>query len=558
LRFLGKTLAANGIPAMRFDLPGTGDSSGGSKDPDLADAWIQSISDAARELREMTGVRDVAVIGVRLGATLAVAAASRGADLQDLVLWGPSATGRSILRELRAFQQMEQSAVASAREVREQAIPGLEVAGFLLSPGTERSLESLDLSVLPSGNGRRVMVLTRDNLPPDGKLVRALETSGSVVEIRNGTGYAAMLAEPHDAVPPVQTSEQIVDFLTQLSLQGEQDQRGRVAAHTALTKGVAEQRRTAAILDNADAKLVETMFPIENSKFSIFGTLSASDAGVARSDLGLLFLNAGAVRHIGPNRMWVDVARRWALQGIPSLRLDFKGIGEADTESSPDVNGMYQGNVVEQIEVAMDLLRSQLGIRRFAVIGLCSGAFWGFHATVQFVDVRAAILLNPRLFFWDPNIDRRRMLRRTVDGFTSPNTWNRLARGKISKKRINQAAQAVLHRLHRRDDRDLQISPSEMRSSLASIQRNKSRLTLIFSEDEPLLREMEEESWLPPENNSCFRCIRVPDAGHTFRPLWAQDVVHRLIDSELELLLEQKLRQENQPSAGVPEIRISG
>ena len=32
LRFLARTLADEGIPAMRFDLPGTGDSSGDARD----------------------------------------------------------------------------------------------------------------------------------------------------------------------------------------------------------------------------------------------------------------------------------------------------------------------------------------------------------------------------------------------------------------------------------------------------------------------------------------------------------------------------------------------
>ena len=50
---------------------------------------------------------DIAVIGVRLGAMLAAVAAARGADVRDLVLWGPAATGRSMLAELRAVRKME-------------------------------------------------------------------------------------------------------------------------------------------------------------------------------------------------------------------------------------------------------------------------------------------------------------------------------------------------------------------------------------------------------------------------------------------------------------------
>src|SRR5690242_19479809 len=107
LRFLGQTLAANGIPALRFDLPGTGDSSGSATDSGLVDAWIQSVCDAVAELRLITGVENVTVVGIRLGAMLAAAAAARGADFKDMVLWGPAVSGRTLLRELRALQKME-------------------------------------------------------------------------------------------------------------------------------------------------------------------------------------------------------------------------------------------------------------------------------------------------------------------------------------------------------------------------------------------------------------------------------------------------------------------
>jgi len=106
LRFLAKTLAESGIPVMRFDLPGTGDSSGSALDSGLFEAWIQSVDDAATKLRAVTGVKDVTVVGIRLGALLALTAAARGSNLQDLILWGATASGRAMLRELRAFSNM--------------------------------------------------------------------------------------------------------------------------------------------------------------------------------------------------------------------------------------------------------------------------------------------------------------------------------------------------------------------------------------------------------------------------------------------------------------------
>ena len=38
-----------------------------------------------------------------------------------------------------------------------------------------------------------------------------------------------------------------------------------------------------------------------------------------------------------------------------------------------------------------------------------------------------------------------------------------------------------------------------MAEAWAAIERNRNRITLIFTEGEPLLREMEEEGQMPPE-----------------------------------------------------------
>src|SRR5579872_4827361 len=136
LRFLAKTLAASGIPVMRFDLPGSGDSSGSALDSGLFEAWVQSIDHAAAELRAATGVEDVAVAGIRLGALLALTAAARGSKLQDLILWGATASGRAMLRELRAFGNMERLEYGNGDAAASAPSPGVEIGGFLIAPET--------------------------------------------------------------------------------------------------------------------------------------------------------------------------------------------------------------------------------------------------------------------------------------------------------------------------------------------------------------------------------------------------------------------------------------
>ncbi|HTD45530.1 MAG TPA: alpha/beta fold hydrolase [Bryobacteraceae bacterium] len=534
LRFLARIFAAEGIPAMRFDLPGTGDSSGDARDSGLFDAWIQSVGDAAGELREASGVEDVAVMGIRTGAMVALAAAARGANVQDLILWGPAATGRAVLREFHAFCKMARTEYASSEPAPPQPIPGLEIGGFLIAPETQRALETLDLSKPLAMQGRRVLVLSREDLPVDQKLVSALESSGCTVVVSNGSGYRAMNSVPEEALPPIETGRAMIDFLTKASPEKEPDAGTTEAA-----------AMPTSVIHHESGASFETIYTIEGPSGSIFGILSEPGPETlpnSPNEWCVLFLNPGAVRHIGPNRMWVEAARRWAARGVISLRLDLEGIGESDGEQNLDVAALYQERLVEQIEIVMDSLRSRLGVRRFVAIGLCSGAFWAFHAAIRNPDIRAAILLNPRLFFWDPEVDRRRILRRTAGLLMDRTDWRRLARGYFSLKSFKRVTRIVVDRFlaeHANAGRRFQICPEGMAHAWRALERNQNRLTLIFTEGEPLLREMEEEGHLPPHTGSPVRCIRIANCGHTFRPLWAQEMAHELIDSELEAVFSE-------------------
>lgn len=528
LRILARSLAEAGIPTLRFDLPGTGDSSGGLLDSGLLPAWITSISDAAAELRAAAGVEQVALVGVRLGAMLGMVAASRDPNFRDLVLWGPASSGRAEFRELRAFANMERWEYSTQAPAPSPPIPGFEVGGFLISPETQRDLEALDLSALSGLRGRRILLLSRDHLRPDPNLVRAFESAGCTLQLATGSGYSEMMAPPHEALPPVSVAHAILDFLA-----GGRPAQAKSPALASIESRDAQRR---------EPSLIESVYTIRASSESIFGVLAEPVAGVPPADWCILFLNAGGVRHTGPNRMWVDAARRWAARGVASLRFDLRGIGESDGPQNLDIAALYQEGLVDQVELAMESLHSTRGFQRFAAIGLCSGAFWAFHAAIHNPAVRAAVLLNPRLFFWDPEVDRRRLLRRTAQGLGSSADWRRVVSGGVQTQDLKRAAKTLFVRLRtgRRDaDSHLQIPPLRMTAAWKSIERHGTRLSLIFTEGEPLLREMQEEGQMPPETNSRVRCVQIGSAGHTFRPQWAQRVAHQLIDRELDALTQQ-------------------
>ena len=141
LLLLARSLASNGIAVLRFDLPGTGDSSGSALDHKLMAAWIRSVQDAVTELKVSTGVQAVSMVGSPAWRDACASGHSAGTEVESLVMWGASATGRALLRELRAFRNLETTETAQGGTTPPQPMDGLEAAGFLLNPETENDLE---------------------------------------------------------------------------------------------------------------------------------------------------------------------------------------------------------------------------------------------------------------------------------------------------------------------------------------------------------------------------------------------------------------------------------
>ena len=102
-RQLAAGLAARGIPALRFDYRGSGDSAGDS----LAMDWqhcLDDIRSAAAELRVRSGCAMVVGFGAQLGGSLALAAAPN-AGFAQLILWDPVLEGAAHVATLDTLQE---------------------------------------------------------------------------------------------------------------------------------------------------------------------------------------------------------------------------------------------------------------------------------------------------------------------------------------------------------------------------------------------------------------------------------------------------------------------
>lgn len=212
-RQLALRLAALGCPVLRFDFLGCGDSEG-DETAAAVDRWVGDVADAAAEARARSGVPGLCVVGGRLGAALALAAAQRMGDVRRLVLWDPVTDGEEHLRELeREHARMLATAHVTVRPVPEGADP--ERLGFPLPARLERELRALALPAQAPRGVERALIVEGTGGPDGDRLAARLEGSGVQVDRRRADGDSPWpwMEDPARAVLPVGALQAIAAWI---------------------------------------------------------------------------------------------------------------------------------------------------------------------------------------------------------------------------------------------------------------------------------------------------------------------------------------------------------
>ena len=105
LRLLARQLSRKGINVLRFDYRGIGDSAGTNLQTTSPKQWHADVHAAIEFACEQTNCRNVMLLGLRYGGTIASAVAAESDKVNSLVLWEPVIDTSKYLESLQAMHQ---------------------------------------------------------------------------------------------------------------------------------------------------------------------------------------------------------------------------------------------------------------------------------------------------------------------------------------------------------------------------------------------------------------------------------------------------------------------
>ncbi|MFT4097778.1 MAG: alpha/beta fold hydrolase [Rhodoblastus sp.] len=524
LRLLAEELSSRGIPTLRFDWRGTADSEGDGEAPHRVATWLGNVGEAAQKLVEMTDVDEIVLVGLRLGALLALEAARDIAPAR-LVLLAPPASGRALKRELEIMSRIFQGKPGAAEDA---GFDGVSAAGFRISRETLDDLALVSSRRFSGAKDCATLVLTQS---PDGSpLADKLRDMGANVTVEPFDGYAEMMCDPTAALPPAKAIERIVDFAS-----AEMSSRPERSAEPA-----SGMPPPPAVLATHLWREEAAQFGPENRLVGVFCERAAGE----RRASAVVFLNSGGVYHIGWARMFVDMARHLAESGVASLRMDLSGVGDSLSPAGPDRAPLYKDSLTRDVAAAIDWLEAR-GIRDVSLFGACSGAYQAFHAAIHDRRVNKIALVNQICFVYGPTYAMQvEAWRRTKAADVSM----KLAAANAPAEGEPKGARALLFSLAKKAVKaglvhatDATFAVRRRVPGLNSVERwfgelsaRGAEVLLVYSENDPGIAELERHLGERSRAGTPLPGVRkamIADADHELTPKAARKALSDTLDA---------------------------
>jgi alpha/beta superfamily hydrolase len=215
LRLLAATLARGGLPVLRFDYYGTGDSRGDLEEASI-ERWLDDISQAVRYLRGRTRAMQVALVGVRIGASLATRFHFERESLRQLALWDPVIEGGRFVEQLRRQSEHHTHWMVEKHGERPGPVPPdgpLDLHGFRFSEALLDELSSLSLTTVQGEARGQLMILDDEADAATAGFAALLQGRGANVLHEQVEAATVWISEPHQGIVPSLSLKRVTDWL---------------------------------------------------------------------------------------------------------------------------------------------------------------------------------------------------------------------------------------------------------------------------------------------------------------------------------------------------------
>ncbi|RJQ73892.1 MAG: alpha/beta fold hydrolase [Desulfobacteraceae bacterium] len=207
---LAVQLTRIGFHVLRFDYFGCGDSGGDFEQGSLRQ-WTLDIQTAARALALRSDQGRIVLLGLRLGATLAMMAAAQSDAFETLVLWEPILDGRRYFDEMT---EMHKSFIQRSK-VKKNRQTGLPegVLGFPLTTEFKKEIEAIQPERMRLRPGMRLLAISNNlEAAHDKSLKRFLQGHAHAEHLIIGD-HRAWYEELYKRLIPVTTINFLVNWI---------------------------------------------------------------------------------------------------------------------------------------------------------------------------------------------------------------------------------------------------------------------------------------------------------------------------------------------------------